>query len=773
MSESTSAPKSRNPFTGARFTRLAQKELREVLRDRRTIVTLVLMPVLVYPLLSMAFQQLLITGPQNAEQVVYRIGVTNPQQADALIMILSNGDALIQQLDKFDAERAKENATANADGKAVVSTDGGTLDAVANPFGSSRNKGIVAPSLQNTRVEIITEEQVVESLSNGTVDVVVKVAERAAAPDPEPSADDGSNRQRLPNYDMEMAYPPNSELSRLVATFVESRINVVKEQWLLLRLANRGDRRPPPLTLRTRTVESVKKDAFSLAALVPLVLIMMTITGAVYPAIDTTAGERERGTLESLMAAPVSRMQLLAAKYVAVVTVAILTALANVAAMFGTLYSTGMGRILLGNTGFSSTTMSLVFLLLILFAAFFAAVLLSLTSFARSFKEAQAYLIPLMLVALCPGFLSLMPDIKLNLALAVTPLANLVLLARDILQGTAELSTSLVAVLTTILYAVGAISLAARVFGGDAILYGASGSWGDVWRRSREERDTPTVDAAALTVAGLFPLYFVAGGITGQMLWLTMAYRLAVLALTTFTLFFVSPILVAKWQRVRLPSGLAVRRSSAVSFIGAALLGISLWPLAHELFLWGRHLGIDPLNPELLQRIERLLAEWRRLSPVGIVLAMAVTPAVCEELFFRGFLISALRNRLSQWTTIVISGVLFGLFHTFVGSTLTLERFLPTTFLGMVMAWVCWRTRSVLPGMLLHCMNNGLVLMMAYYRDELTVQVFGTGTAERLPIVWLAGAAISSAIGVGLVLVGSRSAKVDAVEPNVSPSGVT
>ena len=64
-----------------------------------------------------------------------------------------------------------------------------------------------------------------------------------------------------------------------------------------------------------------------------MILILMTVTGAVYPAIDLTAGERERGTLEMLMASPVSRLKLLLAKYAAVVVVAVLTALVNLVAM--------------------------------------------------------------------------------------------------------------------------------------------------------------------------------------------------------------------------------------------------------------------------------------------------------------------------------------------------------------------------------------------------------------------------------------------------------
>ena len=126
----------------------------------------------------------------------------------------------------------------------------------------------------------------------------------------------------------------------------------------------------------------------------------------------------------------------------------------------------------------------LVFGLLVLFAAFFSAVLLCVTSFARSFKEAQAYLIPLMLVSLAPG----LPERDAGagaqrLAARVAPLANIVLLARDVLEGDAHPLWGFVAVLSTASMARAALALAARIFGSDAILYGSQGSWSDLFRR--------------------------------------------------------------------------------------------------------------------------------------------------------------------------------------------------------------------------------------------------------------------------------------------------
>src|SRR5258708_38898226 len=95
----------------------------------------------------------------------------------------------------------------------------------------------------------------------------------------------------------------------------------------------------------------------------------MTVAGAVYPAIDLTAGERERGTLEVLVAAPIPRMGVLLAKYVAVLTVALLTAAANLLAMTTTILVGGFGTMLFGESGITAGGHSGRYALLFLLSA--------------------------------------------------------------------------------------------------------------------------------------------------------------------------------------------------------------------------------------------------------------------------------------------------------------------------------------------------------------------------------------------------------------------
>ena len=173
-----------------------------------------------------------------------------------------------------------------------------------------------------------------------------------------------------------------------------------------------------------------------------------------------------------------------------------------------TAHSTGLAASLFGG-GMSFGVVLKVLLLLALFAAFFSAILLALTSYARSFKEAQAYIIPLMLLCLVPGVLCLMPSLEFTGWMAVTPLVNIVMLARDLLEGSVQTSLAVAAVCSTIFYIAAAIALAARIFGTDAILYGSQATWSDLVRRPAEPQRSVTLAAAMLGLAVMFPAYFV------------------------------------------------------------------------------------------------------------------------------------------------------------------------------------------------------------------------------------------------------------------------
>lgn len=191
--------------------------------------------------------------------------------------------------------------------------------------------------------------------------------------------------------------------------------------------------------------------------------------------------------------------------------------------------------------------------------------------------------------------------------------------------------------------------------------------------------------------------------------------------------------------------------------LGAVVLGVSAWPFAHEVFLFNEVIGLGGIAPEQLESVKSLLNAWRDLSPVVILLSLAITPAVCEEFYFRGYLMGALQKSTRPATAILASALLFGTFHVIATSALSTERFLPSTLMGLILGWVCYRTASVLPGMLLHATHNGLLLMVAYYQDDLQARGWGVAEQSHLPATWLAAAAVGLIVGAVLISLATRS----------------
>ncbi|HYT89282.1 MAG TPA: type II CAAX endopeptidase family protein, partial [Gemmataceae bacterium] len=430
---------------------------------------------------------------------------------------------------------------------------------------------------------------------------------------------------------------------------------------------------------------------------------------------------------------------LLFAKYVSVVTVAVLTAVVNLATMTVTLLVFDMGRLVFPE-GLRPLAIVQVFFLLLLFAAFFSAVLLAVTSFARSFKEAQAYLIPLMLVSLAPGLIGMMPGLKLEGLYAVTPLLNIVLLARDLLDAKAAVEPALAAVviLSTSVYALAAIALAARIFGAEGVLYSEQGNWSDLFRRPARPRATPTLTSALGCLALLFPAYFV---VASLLRWAPLEERQWLQVLATFVLFALLPLLAAFRGRVRVVSAFRLRGGTWIAYPAAVLLGLGLVPVVYEMLAVLRAERLTFFGREQEEQFRKQFEQWRTMSPWLLAGGLAIV-GMLEELFFRGYLFSALRSVGGAALTILGSALLFGLFH----APQAFDRLLPSTLLGVVLGWVCWRSGSVLPGMLLHAVYNALPILLVYYNPPTP------GESAHWPLEWLGAGFAGVVTGAALLL---------------------
>lgn len=706
-----------------RKARLARKELRESLRDRRTLVTLIMMPLIVYPLLGSVVQK-------------FAISRIDPN-APAAIVVVDEGISYELQQSLFQGNSAALSPTTEDLNGVLPQIPGNSLQS----------------SLETTAIRFEVYERNDDSESEHLISIgVADVAIRELPPKSE------STSGLLQSGEIQILSRRNDPFSTRAAAEVERRVMAYRDRVIrgLLSQTRFGAESMPYVS--KISIESAGPRESPLSAFVPLMLVLMTMTGAVYPAIDLTAGERERGTLEMLLAAPVPRRDLLLGKFVAVFTVAVLTALINLTAMILTLYGTGFDRVILGD-GISVTMFLQVLTLLVVFASFFSAVLLSVTSFARSFREAQAWLIPLMLISLAPGILSLMPGVHLTLGLALIPLVNIVLLGKELFQGIASPQLFIVTLIATTSYTVLALRLAAQIFGSDSVLFGGNSDTGSLRKRPTETVDRVSLRLGIGCLIVLAPAFVVLAGLRGRLVAPdNLPGQLVLSGMITILLFAVFPVALTVWNRVRFVPAFAFRGCHLLVFLGAAILGMTAWTLTYEVLLLGKgSLGWAKLldNPKFQELAQRLTQDTPLLLRL---LTLAIIPAICEEMFFRGFLINSLQGKSHRWrSALLVSTFLFAAFHVVVDQSLTFERFPATFLLGFVLGSIRLSSGSLFPGIAMHAISNGVLLSLTDlepFLAKIGLQL-GTEGEVHLPGWFLFLSTVLAVIGALLVWVGA------------------
>jgi len=575
-------------------------------------------------------------------------------------------------------------------------------------------------------------------------------------------------RGLFPAYNIQAEFRQNDLRSETALSGLRRATQLINDSQAALFRRQIDRKIPVAMTFNAKGIFEKADLSSSIAGVIPLVLILMTITGAVYPAIDLTAGERERGTMEALIATPAPRFALLLSKYVAVVTVAVLTALANLFATWMTLSFGGLGQALFGKNGFSILMLLQILPLLVIFACFFSAILLALCSFARSFKEAQAYLIPVMLLSLGPGLVTLMPNVQFTTLLGIVPLLNILMLSRDIMTGQSSLVPAFAAVFSTIIYACATLVVASRLFGAEAATSGSQETWSELLGRPKKRQILPDIGELAIYLALLFPVFFVASNL-GGMFALKGSWALSFNAAMLFALFMFLPLLYAGYRRIdlvsafRLSEGIGIgeptwkRAARWIGYVtGVVLLSAALWMVAFEAYLLFESWSLASQLSE--EDKGRLKADFLAVPFWVVLLTGAVAPAIAEEFFFRGFVLSAFRSKLSAFRSVLFTSLLFGLFHVIAGSVLSIEKFLPTIILGMAIGYVAVRTGSLFPGILLHALHNGLVFSMSRFTEQDLAKWFGEDT-QHIPVAWLFGGALSLALGAGVLFLSSQRKK--------------
>src|SRR5581483_9773718 len=192
---------------------------------------------------------------------------------------------------------------------------------------------------------------------------------------------------------------------------------------------------------------------------------------------------------------------------------------------------------------------------------------------------------------------------------------------------------------------------------------GSAATWSDLARRPQESRIRPDWTQGVVVLAGLFPMYVLLSGVPARMASWTVLGRLGANAVVLCVLFVCWPGLIAWMRRIEWRGAFRMFMPTALAILGAACLGMSLWPFIYEIV---RLVSSERLT-DLAEQFRALEGEIRAVPLEWKLLTLAVIPAVCEELFFRGFLFQSLQSALGSLTTVGITAALFGLFHIAVG----------------------------------------------------------------------------------------------------------
>ena len=389
------------------------KELRDSLRDRRTIISMIVVPVLAIPLLMFGVGTLVFKTVTKARQEIPHVMIIGGENSPKVLSALR-----------------------------------------------------AAKSLQIVPATADFTNQIVEK----RVRAVVKLP-----PDFDAAIARG-DKAEVDIYEYAGEIKSGFAAGNLNAFFQNLRDTTVRE-----RLESRG---VPvevlkPFTIQRQNVAPPAKVAGSLlGGMLPYIIIILCMTGAMYPALDVTVGEKERGTMETILCCPVGRTELVLGKFLMVLTASVGTVVLSLLSMGATFQFAK--RVLAGSAPREAlqniATIDIgglagVFLMLLPVAVMLSAALLMVGLFSKSFREAQSYCGPLMLVVIVPAITAMLPGVDLNASLAVVPLMNVSLVCKEMIAGTWHWNYILLIFGSACLYATAALAAAVWMFHREEVLF--------------------------------------------------------------------------------------------------------------------------------------------------------------------------------------------------------------------------------------------------------------------------------------------------------------
>lgn len=450
------------------------------------------------------------------------------------------------------------------------------------------------------------------------------------------------------------------------------------------------------------------------AKIFPFLLVIMALTGAFYPSVDLCAGEKERGTMETLLISPASRGEIVMGKFLTVVLASMTTAILNILSMALTglqlAYKLSGGTTSAASTFGPPTLMAAFWMVVLLvpLSVFFSAICVALAVLAKSMKEGQYYMTPLYMVSLPLILLTLAPGVELTPFYSMVPITGVGLLLKSLILGDYGVARRyfIPVMVPMVLYAAVALRWAVDQFRREDVLFRESerfelGAWLRHLVKYREP--TPTPSQAFFCFTLMICLAWFATQVLGDI-----GSPLVGMGLGHLAFILLPPVLMALLLTSN-PARTLRLAAPDVRYVSLALgLAFALNPFVRELSM-----VVDHLFPPPRQVVEHVQALMNSIPNVWVgLLVFALIPSITEEVAFRGYILSGLERGHRNRTAILTSAFLFGFLHVLIS---LFNQLFTATLLGVVLGLLAVRSRSLLPGIAFHLVNNGLGVVLAFW----------------------------------------------------------
>ena len=667
-------------------------EMKRLLRDTRMILIAVVAPLVLFPFIIFVMRSVEQSEERRLTETVYQYAVVGDEAQWGRDIVSA---ALALEVNDPDTSRApvhfEEQQVSDSDAL-----------------------------LNSAEIHLVVEALSPESYQR------IRAAEANADADTTRTDDDGAALE-LPT--LRLRYRGQSDFSQNASDRLGSRIVDLRSQLRDSVYTARGFSVAPAqiAMVETENTASAEKEAGALLglALTPFLLLLM-LTGGSIMAVDAISGEKERGTLETLLTTAAARSDIVTAKLLGIVAVGIAVAVVNI---LNLLVYVVLGVVDLPETfavALSALDLVLLLLLFLPLTVLISSALLLLSGYAKSYKEYQIYFFPLFLVFLVPSLAGMLPGMDLRSAIAFAPIAGIGVAVREIMVGEYDWLFLLIAFSSTGAAASWAARLTERTLSTERLISQSDLDEADlVGGPALFPRHVLRWFAVMWVVYLMISLWFGEDlGIRGQ------------IVVNLVFIFFGGSLLMIRRYGLDPRAAFALRPVHPLVWLAVVIgapagyiVGIGLAGLVNTY--------VFPVPQNVLEAFgDTLLGDEMPLWQ--LLLFLTIIPGILEELAFRGVLLHGLRKVFGPVGICLVVGAIFGIFHV------SLFRLVPTAYLGVIFAAVVLLTGSIFPVMLWHFANNAIGLVPAYMgwvTEETAVPWWGyalglVGMIIALGMIW-------------------------------------